>query len=72
MTESIFARERAAAKDDEQELSASLARLHGTWLRLAEQALWKYAHELFANLGGPEGRPGADGDLRSSGGGMRH
>jgi len=34
----IFAQERAAAEEDEQDLHASLARLQGMWLRLAEQA----------------------------------
>jgi hypothetical protein len=34
----IFARERAAAEEDQRDLDASLTRLHGMWLRLAEQA----------------------------------
>jgi tetratricopeptide (TPR) repeat protein/transcriptional regulator with XRE-family HTH domain len=34
----IFARERAAAEETEEELAAALARLQGMWLQLAEQA----------------------------------
>lgn len=59
----IFARERAAAEENQQDLNAALARLHGMWLRLAEQADARLdAGQQLAKIGrssAPRWEPGA-------------